>query len=593
MPDPVQVAFKRIKEPKVGENGYVGFQPGKTEVLLAGSKPFGAKELVSDIQVDHDVEIVVRDGARLYADVYRPADASEKIPAIISWSGYGKKYSALDMLPICVWHCCVEKEHLSGLEKFEGLDPQNWCPEGYAIVSVDIRGAGHSDGQMCIMGPQDAEDGYDVIEAVAKLDWCNGNVGMAGNSALAISQWFIAAQQPPSLKAIAPWEGMGDMYREQFCRGGWFSMSNFDLITSEIIRGQPNSGVEDWAEMYRRSPTQNDYWKAKRVDMTKIKCPAYIRGSDVSSIHTMGAIRGWLEIPHDQKWIHWSSKQEWYELYSEPHSRDELQVFFDRYLKDVNNGWEEKTPKVRWSALQFGDRPALDDIVLEDFPVPGTEYRELFLQPGSSLGIKTSTDKGVVSYNSEDYKSFAEFTYTFETPTRLIGLPKAIIYVSSDSRDDFVVFVILRKKDRNGKALMHLNFPIEATPVSSIDEIPAKEQASLNLHLGSVGILRASQRAIDTSKSIHPQFPFHPHEKQEKIVPGTVVRLEIGIWAMGVDFEAGESISLRVGGQYPSIAEYKSFSAPRPEHESNRGEHKVHFGGEYPSSLILPFCGGN
>ncbi|SPO01415.1 probable acyl esterases [Cephalotrichum gorgonifer] len=589
MPDPVQVAFKRVKEPKVGENGYVGFQPGKTEVLPAGLKPFETKALTSSILVEHDVEILMRDGVRLYADVYRPAETQAKVPGILSWSCYGKKYSALDMLPMCVWHCCVERNNLSGLEKFEGLDPATWCANGYAIISVDIRGTGHSDGQICVMGPQDAEDGYDVVEAVARMDWCNGNVGMAGNSALAISQWFIAAQQPPSLKAIAPWEGMGDMYREQFCRGGWFSMSNFDLITSEIIRGQPNSGVEDWAEMYRRSPTQNDYWRAKRVDMTKIKCPAYIRGSDVSAIHTMGSIRAWLEIPHDNKWIHWSSKQEWYELYSEPESQEELQVFFDRYLKELKNGWEEKTPKVRWSALQFGDRPAIDDIELQDFPVPGTEYRELYLQPGGSLAAHQATGTGSTSYDSESFKSFAEFTYTFDGPARLIGLPKAVLYMSCDSRDDFTVFTILRKKDRNGKELMHLNFPIEATPVKSIDEIPEKERASLNLHQGSMGILRASQREVDETRSIHPQFPFHPHEKQEKITPGTIVRLEIGIWAMGVDFDAGESISLRVGGQYPSIAEFKSFSAPRPEHELNRGKHTVHFGGEYPSFVSLPF----
>ncbi|KAI4592372.1 hypothetical protein KJ359_011312 [Pestalotiopsis sp. 9143b] len=546
MPNPVQVATKRIETPKVGENGYAGFQPGKSEVLKSGSNPFDAKPLKSDIQIDHDVEIVVRDGARLYIDVYRPAGSTEKVPAVLSWSFYGKKYSALDMLPICVWNCCVPRSDLSGLEKFEGLDPQYWCPKGYAIVSVDTRGAGNSDGQICVMGAQDAEDGYDVVEAVAKMDWCNGSIGMAGNSALAIAQWFIAAQQPPSLKAIAPWEGMADMYREQFCRGGWFSMSNFDLITKAIVRGQPNSGLEDWAEMYRRSPTQNDYWKDKRVDMTKIKCPAYIRGSDVSSIHTMGCIRGWLEIPHEQKWIHWSSKQEWYELYSEPESMDELAVFFDRYLKDEKNGWEEKTPKVRWSALQFGNREAIDNIVLEDFPVPNTDYRELFLSPENRLLRDRSPSTGSAVYNSEDHKSFADFTYTFTEPARLIGLPKAILYVSCDSRDDFTVFTILRKKDKDGKDLKHLNFPFHATPVKTIEEIPEKDQASLNLHLGSMGILRASQRAIDETKSIHPQFPFHPHEKQEKIQPGTIVRLEIGIWAMGVDFQAGESISLRV-----------------------------------------------
>ncbi|KAF7540072.1 hypothetical protein G7054_g1700 [Neopestalotiopsis clavispora] len=589
MPNPVQVATKRIETPKLGENGYVGFTPGKSEVLKSGSNPFDAKPLKSDIQIDHDVEIVVRDGARLYIDVYRPAGSTEKVPAVLSWSFYGKKYSALDMLPICVWNCCVPRSDLSGLEKFEGLDPQYWCPKGYAIVSVDTRGAGHSDGQICVMGSQDAEDGYDVVEAVAKMDWCNGHIGMAGNSALAIAQWFIAAQQPPSLKAIAPWEGMADMYREQFCRGGWFSMSNFDLITKAIVRGQPNSGLEDWAEMYRRSPTQNNYWKDKRVDMTKIKCPAYIRGSDVSSIHTMGCIRGWLEIPHDQKWIHWSSKQEWYELYSEPESMDELAVFFDRYLRNQQNGWEEKTPKVRWSALQFGNREAIDNIVLEDFPVPNTDYRELFLGPGNQLTSEKSPSVGSAVYDSEDHKSFVDFTYTFTEPARLIGLPKAILHVSCESRDDFTVFTILRKKDKDGKDLMHLNFPFHATPVKTIEEIPEKDQASLNLHLGSMGILRASQRAIDETKSIHPQFPFHPHEKQEKIQPGTIVRLEIGIWAMGVDFQAGESISIRIGGQFPSIAEYKSFSEPRPEHELNRGAHTVHFGGEYQSSVILPF----
>ncbi|GAB1208438.1 hypothetical protein APSETT445_007187 [Aspergillus pseudonomiae] len=589
MPPPVQVAYKKIGKPTVGENGYVEFQPGKTEVLPKGWNGFNAKPLISDIRVEHDVEIVVRDGARLYVDIYRPADSTEKVPAVLSWSFYGKKYSALDMLPMCVWNCCVPRSDLSGLEKFEGLDPQAWCPKGYAIVSVDTRGAGNSDGQICVMGSQDAEDGYDIVEAIAAMDWCNGSIGMAGNSALAIAQWFIAAQQPPSLKAIAPWEGLGDLYREQFCRGGWFFMSNFDLIAQKIVRGQENSGLEDFEEMYRRSPTSNAFWADKRVDMTKIQCPAYIRGSDVSTIHTMGSVRGYLEIPHDNKWLHWGSKQEWYELYSEPESMEELTVFFDRYLKGIENGWE-KTPKVRWSALQFGDRDAIDNIVLEDFPVPSTEYRSLYLGGNQQLLSAPATDYSTVSYDSETRVSIAEFDYTFEKPSRLIGLPKAILYMSAEEQDDFTVFVILRKKDKNGKLLMHLNFPLHATPVKSVDDIPEKDQAGLNLHLGPVGILRASHRAIDSTKSIHPQFPFHPHLKQEKIEPGTVTKLEIGIWAMGVDFDAGESISLQVGGQYPSISQdITPFSKPRPAYELNKGKHTVHFGGEYPSHVILPF----
>lgn len=195
----------------------------------------------------------------------------------------------------------------------------------------------------------------------------------------------------------------------------------------------------------------------------------------------------------------------------------------------------------------------------------------------------------ITSYNSESSSDVADFTYTFKERTRLIGLPKAVIHVSCDEKDDMVVFVNLRKRDKDGNLLMHLTFPFDAMPYKSIADIPKKEMASLNLHLGSLGILRASHRAYDAKRSIHPQFPFHAHEKEEKIKPGEIVRLEIGIWAMGVDFEAGESISVQVGGQLPSIAEFAAWSSPRPEEERNKGTHKIHSGPEHPSSIILPF----
>jgi predicted acyl esterase len=53
-------------------------------VLPVGSKPFGTKALASSVCVDHDVEVVVRDGAWLYMNVHRPADAEGKVPATLS-----------------------------------------------------------------------------------------------------------------------------------------------------------------------------------------------------------------------------------------------------------------------------------------------------------------------------------------------------------------------------------------------------------------------------------------------------------------------------------------------------------------------------
>jgi putative CocE/NonD family hydrolase len=77
-----------------------------------------------------------------------------------------------------------------------------------------------SEGSMRFWGSGDGKDGYDAIEEIAALPWCNGKVAMLGNSWLAISQWFIAAERPPHLACIAPLEGVSDPLREQFRRGG-------------------------------------------------------------------------------------------------------------------------------------------------------------------------------------------------------------------------------------------------------------------------------------------------------------------------------------------------------------------------------------
>nr|OQO20666.1 hypothetical protein B0A51_11025 [Rachicladosporium sp. CCFEE 5018] len=547
MPQSTPIIFKPIGKPEIGNNNYQGFTPNRTEILKKGSNHNNAKPLKSDIRVEHDVEIKARDGIKMYADIYRPAEAGdEKLPAIIPM----------------------------------------WCPRGYAIINVDARGAGNSEGSVHVMGSQDGEDCYDVIEAIAAMDWCSGKIGMAGNSALAIIQWRAAELNPPHLAAIAPWEGSGDIYREQFNHGGWFHMSNFDLISTLIIKG--NNGVEDMAAMYEKYPLSNPFWADKRADMSKVKCPVYISGSDFSSMHTMGSVRGWMTIPHDKKWIRWSSAQEWFELYCHPESDVELHRYFDFYLRGQDNGWEMDTPKVRWSALQFGNREAIDNIELEDYPVPGTEYREMFLHSGT-LNSEPAKETSVSTYDSTNKDDFADFTYTFKNKTRLIGLPKAVLYVSCEERDDLIIFVTLRKRDAKGNLLMHLNFPFKAMPYNTIEEIPLKEQAVLNLHKGSMGILRASHRAYDQERSLHPQFPFHPHDKEEKIPPGTIVKLEIGIWSIGYDFDAGESISVQIGGQLPAFTEYDAFSKPRPEHEKNKGTHKIHTGPEHPSSIILPF----
>ena len=66
---------------------------------------------------------------------------------------------------------------------------------------------------------------------------------MAGNSWLGVGQWFTAAEQPPSLKCIAPFEGASDMYRDMLCRGGIPFTAFLDWVAGTLrgLRAQTGS----------------------------------------------------------------------------------------------------------------------------------------------------------------------------------------------------------------------------------------------------------------------------------------------------------------------------------------------------------------
>lgn len=574
----IEVPIQELSKPQVGNGGYVGLNPHVETLPRGWRQTASSKPLSSDIIIDHDVSVQVRDGARLYMDIYRPT-GSEKVPALICWSPFGKKFNGIASLKLMTpWNLGIPGDRLSGLEKFEAPDPADWCPRGYAIINVDSRGSGDSEGVCAIMGTQEAEDGYDVIEAVATLSWCNGNVGMAGNSHLAIVQWFVAALRPPSLKAIAPWEGCGDLFREQFVRGGIYGGDLFDhLIAKYMIQGR--HGMESFRKMHEKAPLANEWWNDKRPNISNINIPTYITGTWTNTMHGMGAIRGWLQVQTEKKWLRWHPYQEWYDLWGSQQALDELFQFFDYYLKDVPNDWEQ-TPRVRMATLRYGEKQPIQNIVEQDFPLPRTEYRRMYLAGRSlTLDVPSSDETSFDAVSGS-----VAFAHSFAQTTTLMGIPKAVLYMSTPDNDDMDVYICLRKLSASGEPMLNLNIPWDDLPVQRISEIAEKDRTEVILYVGPVGMLRASHREIDQTKSMHENWPYHPHEREKKIDPGEIVRLEIGIWAMGTEFEAGEAIQVEISGKYPGIANFGT-----NDHGLNKGRHIVHCGGEHASHVILPF----
>jgi putative CocE/NonD family hydrolase len=174
-------------------------------------------QVTPGIICEQDVAVPMRDGVITYCDIYRP-EGQVDVPIIVSWSFYGKRPGADDLETLA--NARYLGSH-SNHAKFEGPDPEYWCHKGYAVVNYDPRGVGNSEGDIQMFSSQDGRDGYDAVEWLASREWCNGKVGFLGSSALAMCQWRIAAEQPPHLACIAPWEGTVDVYRESFLWGGF------------------------------------------------------------------------------------------------------------------------------------------------------------------------------------------------------------------------------------------------------------------------------------------------------------------------------------------------------------------------------------
>ena len=123
----------------------------------------------------------MRDGTRLATDVYLPDSLDERVPAILVRLPYDKnsRYVFFDKIA------------------------ERATARGYAMVVQDVRGKFRSEGTT-LGWVHEANDGYDSIDWVSKQPWCNGIVGMFGDSYYGFTQWAAVSSSHPALRAIVP-----------------------------------------------------------------------------------------------------------------------------------------------------------------------------------------------------------------------------------------------------------------------------------------------------------------------------------------------------------------------------------------------------
>ncbi|WP_216823723.1 CocE/NonD family hydrolase [Mycobacterium rhizamassiliense] len=552
-----------------------GFDPG-TRTLPAGFRLAPAfRELPVDIVLEKDVAVTMRDGVTTYVDILRPVGA-EKVPVIVAWSPYGKGEGSAPAAMGVFGLVGLANDIVSGLHKFEGPDPAYWCARGYAICNPDVRGVSDCEGDSVLWDRQEGQDCYDLIEWLAAQDWCTGKVAMSGTSYLAVAQWFAAAEQPPHLAAVNPWEGVSDTYRDLVLRGGMPDTGFARQLRDNSYWGKGRK--EDILAEAERYPLVNDLWRNKIPRVERITVPAYVVASYSNSLHTAGTFRAWRRIGSKQKWLRIHNSQEWPDYYDEANT-DDLRRFFDHFLRGDDNGWE-RTPRVRYALLDLegGDRVNLP---AQQFPPADVTYTKYYLDGASrTLGTEPPAQASTAAYDTQANPNFVSFLVRFGEQTTMVGYPKARLWVEATGADDMDLFVFVQKLDRHGTPLQQFTVPNHGARVHDVTE----RGASILRYKGSDGRLRVSMRHLDETQSTD-EVPAHSFDRVQKLTPGEVVDVEIDLLPVGLVFYPGEQLRLVVSAQnlfgtwMPGLREY----SPR-----NTGQHVVHTGGSRASYLQLP-----
>ena len=519
----------------------------------------------ADVVKDEDVAVRMRDGVTLRLNLYRPAGAEGPLPVLLSAHPYRK--DALPELKRGKWSINPqfrimnqpEPLRISDQTSWEAPDPVWWAQHGYAVANLDTRGGGRSEGRGDLLSDQEADDIAQVIAWLAGQSWSNGRVGMLGVSYLALSQYKVAALNPPALKAICPWEGFTDAYRDFFTPGGVVE-NGFARVWLAITKRAARL-TTDLAKERRAHPLRDEWWKALAPDLGSIAVPMLVCTSfSDANLHSVGSMRAFQEVASSERHAYAHRGPKWATFYGAEALKHQL-AFFDKHLRELD------VPTLPPLRLEIRDRR---DRIVEvrdeaEWPLARTEWRQLHLGARGALS-ESPTAPGRVTFDLK--RDAAAFEFRFTDDTEVSGPMAVRLQVSTRGAADPRLFVGVEKR-ANG-----LPVPFEGSYGYGRDHV-------------AQGRLRLALREPDAHTSA-PHRPEHALDAATAVRDGEVMDVQIALSSSATLFRAGEGIRLLVGGRYlqprnPLFGHFPTHYAP-----SSSGRATLSWSEDGPAYLEIP-----
>lgn len=570
---------------------------------------------LSDPVERHEIRILryqpveMRDGTILYADVYLPAEPGP-YPTIVSRTPYGVQRPGSHQRFI------------------------RFAQKGYAAVFQDTRGRYESEGEWEPFR-YNAEDGYDTIEWAAAQPWSNGRVAMQGGSYLGHNQWAAASQAPPSLVAIFPAVASTDIYSNWITMGGAFRLAfNYgwgvvrmpnrimlpqfwhteeytpeELKYENILMQLPLREMDLHSAGYRVSHYRdwvdneglNDYWQEinDEARFDRMTVPSYSFGGWFD-IFVMGTINGYVGMRNEGAtpearsgarlrigpWGHGASQRVG-DFDFTPDAfveqfREELR-FYDYHLKGIDNGvGEEKPVQLFYMGI---NRWRGED----DYPIPGTEYRNLYLS--SESGANSVRGDGRLAFDRPSRSGTDHYRYDPDNPVPTLGGNNCCgAPTIAGPRDQ-------RPIERREDVLVYTS-DFLTEPVTIAGPVRMKLHAATDGRDTDWMVKLVDVHPDGTAKPVAEgmlRAKFHQGlEEINLLSPNRAYEFDIELTGTANVFKPGHRIRVSVtSSNFPQFDRNPNTGAPLgSDSEVRVASQTIHHGGSRPSHIVLPIVPG-
>jgi putative CocE/NonD family hydrolase len=489
--------------------------------------------------------ITMSDGVKLRYAVELPA-AAGRYPVALKYDGY-----------------C---EGTSPMTCNEGHDAVALLAAGYAVLGVNARGTGCSEGKFDFRAPVESSDGAAAVEWAARQSWSSGHVGMFGDSFPGLMQPGVAALRPAGLDAIAPWQIVDDLYRDAAYPGG---IANGEFGAFWGLGDQPAAanisalqGAEAGDPQCAQSVVQqaaanppanifvsgfqhpyfDSFWSARAVGAaaSRIAVPAF--GCQTWQDDEVGSRSAWTLWPRLDPARTWVVAANGYHsmcVNSAPIT-DELVRFFDRFVKGDDNGFEATPHMQIWhdTAGATDAEPAW--VTTSSQWPPVTRTRRLYLRSAAALSAARppgaepadSYASPTVSAGTEDGVVFGQNGELWKLP----GTPGGALAYTTPK--------LARTVELLGPAGVDLWLKSTAADTNLQATITEIRPDGQEVYVAR-GWLRASQRKLDRRAST-PTLPVQTDLQSDvrALVPGRPTLVRFAVFPFDYVFRAGSRIRL-------------------------------------------------